>query len=70
MNAFCSGDYVGRWLWSHAGDAPSLRHPTDDTLEADPFGRADTYTGFDPMPPVGCRSDGASPAWLQSQRPT
>ncbi|MFL6678880.1 MAG: hypothetical protein ACJ8IK_11105 [Burkholderiaceae bacterium] len=62
MNAFCSGDYVGRWLWSHAGDAPVLRHPTDDTLEADPFGRADAYTGFDPMPPVDTVLDPAREA--------
>jgi len=62
MNAFCSGDYVGRWLWSHAGDEAALRHPMVDTLDADPFGRADAYTGFDPMPPVDTVLDAAREA--------
>jgi hypothetical protein len=52
MNAFCSGDYVGRWLWSDAGDEPELKHPMINTLAGDAFGRVDAYTGFDPMPPV------------------
>ena len=62
MNAFCSGDYVGRWLWSHAGDEAALRHPMVDTLDDDPFGRADAYTGFDPMPPVDAVLDPAREA--------
>ena len=62
MNAFCSGDYVGRWLWSHAGDETALRHPMVDTISADPFGRADAYTGFDPMPPVDAVLDPAREA--------
>ena len=63
MNAFCSGDYVGRWLWSHAADdEPALRHPMINTLDADPFGRADAYTGFDPMPPVDAVLDPAREA--------
>ncbi len=52
MNAFCSGDYVGRWLWSDSGDEPALKHPMINTLVDDAFGRVDAYTGFDPMPPV------------------
>jgi hypothetical protein len=55
MNAFCSGDYVGRWLWSTAADETSLAHPTNDAVGDDPFGRLDAYTGFDPMPPVEAR---------------
>jgi hypothetical protein len=62
MNAFCSGDYVGRWLWSHAGDEAALQHPMVDTITADPFGRADAYTGFDPMPPVDAVLDPAREA--------
>jgi hypothetical protein len=62
MNAFCSGDYVGRWLWSHAGDEAVLQHPMINTLDADPFGRADAYTGFDPMPPVDAVLDPAREA--------
>ena len=52
-NAFCSGDYVGRWLWSrHEGnDDDALGHPMVDTAEPS-FGRADAYAGFDPMPPL------------------
>ncbi len=52
MNAFCSGDYVGRWLWSDSGDAPELAHPMINTVQDDGLGRVDAYTGFDPMPPV------------------
>ena len=60
MNAFCSGDYVGRWLWSNAADQPTLNHPTEFAVGHDPFGRVDMYGTFDPMPPA----DGA----LQSAR--
>ena len=59
MNAFCSGDYVGRWLWSDSGDEPELKHPMINTLAGDAFGRVDTYTGFDPMPPVEALLDQA-----------
>jgi hypothetical protein len=52
MNAFCSGDYVGRWLWSNAAHEPVLRHPTSDAVGHDPFGRVDVYTGFNPTPPA------------------
>ena len=59
MNAFCSGDYVGRWLWSDSGDDPELKHPMVNTLASDAFGRVDAYTGFDPMPPVEALLDQA-----------
>jgi hypothetical protein len=52
-NAFTSGDYVGRWLWSSpriAGDA--LGQPMVDTLHPPSFGRTDAYSAFDPMPPA------------------
>jgi len=52
MNAFCSGDYVGRWLWSNATHQPVLAHPTVNTVGHDPFGRVDAYTGFNPTPPA------------------
>ena len=52
MNAFCSGDYVGRWLWSDAAQEPTLKHPTEYAVGHDPFGRVDMYGGFDPMPPA------------------
>ena len=51
MNAFCSGDYVGRWLWSNAGHDEVLTHPMVNTVGHDPFGRVDAYTGFNPAPP-------------------
>ena len=52
MNAFCSGDYVGRWLWSNAAHQPVLKHPMANTVGHDPFGRVDVYTGFNPTPPA------------------
>ena len=52
MNAFCSGDYVGRWLWSNAAHHPVLEHPMANTVGHDPFGRVDVYTGFNPAPPA------------------
>ncbi|MFL6699810.1 MAG: hypothetical protein ACJ8GJ_21785 [Vitreoscilla sp.] len=52
MNAFCSGDYVGRWLWSDAAQEPVLKHPTDYAVGTDPFGRVDVYGGFNPTPPA------------------
>ena len=51
MNAFCSGDYVGRWLWSRAEPGAALDHPTEDTVGHEPFGRSDVYADFEPMPP-------------------
>ena len=52
MNAFCSGDYVGRWLWSNAAHEAVLKHPMIATVGHDPFGRVDVYTGFNPTPPA------------------
>ena len=52
MNAFCSGDYVGRWLWSTATHQPALAHPMANAVGHDPFGRVDVYTGFNPTPPA------------------
>ena len=54
MNAFCSGDYVGRWLWSDhpPDDDDVVGHPMVDRVGANPFGRRDAYAAFDPMPPL------------------
>ncbi|MEP6503578.1 MAG: hypothetical protein ABJD97_09620 [Betaproteobacteria bacterium] len=52
MNAFCSGDYVGRWLWSSATKHATLDHPMINHVGHDPFGRIDAYTGFNPHPPA------------------
>ena len=51
-NAFASGDYVGRWLWS-SPDFPGdvLGHPMLDTVHPKAFGRHDAYSPFDPVPP-------------------
>ena len=52
-NAFTSGDYVGRWLWSSprsAGDA--IGASMADTVHPASFGRVDAYSSFDPMPPA------------------
>jgi hypothetical protein len=61
-NAFCAGDYVGRWLWSkepggraedHAEEAarvigdPLLDAPADPLL-----GRVNAYAAFEPWPPT------------------
>ena len=55
INAYCSGDYVGRWLWSDSA-APakgdSLGRPMTDTVDPAPFGRKTAYDGFSPMPPA------------------
>ncbi len=56
INAFCSGDYIGRWLWSthrdEGGRADALGHPMVDGTDPTAFGRGDAYAGFDPMPPA------------------
>lgn len=53
INAFCSGDYVGRWLWSDSpDDGDPVGHPMVDTVDKGPFGRAWAYDGFEPMPPL------------------
>jgi hypothetical protein len=51
FNGYCSGDYVGRWLWSGAG-ALAWVHPMTATLVQPAFGRVDVYGGFHPSPPV------------------
>jgi len=61
LNAFSSGDYVGRWLWSdHDPDDGTPKddstrdvvgHPMADTVDARAFGRADAYAPFHPVPP-------------------
>ncbi len=50
-NAFTSGDYVGRWLWSSPGDGDALGRPMVDTLHPVVLGRRNAYSPFDPMPP-------------------
>lgn len=53
INGFCSGDYVGRWLWSDSpDDGDPVGHPMVDTVGASAFGRRDAYDPFDPMPPL------------------
>ena len=52
FNAYCSGDYVGRWLWSIASTDDPIGHPMIDTADVKLFGRADAYSAFDPMPPL------------------
>ena len=52
-NAFTSGDYVGRWLWSSPrshGDA--IGRPMVDSVHPPAFGRTDAYSTFEPMPPA------------------
>ena len=51
-NAFCSGDYVGRWLWSDSPKSQDvIGHPMVDRVNDRIFGRADAYAEFQPMPP-------------------
>jgi hypothetical protein len=51
-NAYTSGDYVGRWLWSSPAAVGSvIGRPMTDTVEPPVFGRADAYAAFEPMPP-------------------
>jgi hypothetical protein len=54
LNAFCSGDYVGRWLWAHHGPeaVQEFGEPLDGGVaEAGVLGRLSTYDTFSPMPP-------------------
>lgn len=53
LNAFCSGDYVGRWLWAdHLRDATGeVGEPMDGTVAQPRLGRCSTYGNFDPLPP-------------------
>ncbi len=54
LNAFCSGDYVGRWLWAdHLQDVTdAVGEPMDGTVAEPRLGRCATYGNFDPVPPV------------------
>lgn len=50
FNAFGSGDYVGRWLWSEHADS---FHPLNDGLgHGGGLGRLMTYDDFKPLPPT------------------
>ncbi len=52
LNAFTSGDYVGRWLWSRDGPGTDvLGHPLTDALRPGYLGRASVYDTFVPNPP-------------------
>ena len=52
-NAYTSGDYVGRWLWSSPAELVGpLGHPATDTLQTPLYGRTDAYAPFVPMPPT------------------
>ncbi|WP_280151611.1 hypothetical protein [Piscinibacter sp. XHJ-5] len=53
LNAFCSGDYVGRWLWAdHAPDVTGdVGEPMDGTVAEPQLGRCSTYESFSPLPP-------------------
>ena len=55
-NGFCSGDYVGRWLWSDSPkDDDPVGHPLADALgdaSEQNLGRIDAYSEFIPMPPL------------------
>lgn len=54
LNAFCSGDYVGRWLWAdHLQDVTDeVGEPMEGTVAEPRLGRCSTYGNFDPVPPV------------------
>ena len=56
VNGFCSGDYVGRWLWSDSPkDDDPVGHPLADALgdaSEQNLGRIDAYSEFIPMPPL------------------
>ena len=52
-NAFTSGDYVGRWLWSSPrAEGDAIGRPMVDTVNPPTFGRSDAYSAFEPMPPA------------------
>lgn len=57
LNAFCSGDYVGRWLWAdHLQDVTDeVGEPMDGTVAEPRLGRCSTYGNFDPVPPVSAK---------------
>jgi len=52
FNAFCSGDYVGRWLWADSSsDDDWLGRPMVDVVDPALLGRKRAYDAFSPMPP-------------------
>jgi len=52
LNAYTSGDYVGRWLWSRNGPNDDLLgHPLADVLHPGALGRGSVYDAFAPTPP-------------------
>ena len=63
LNAYTSGDYVGRWLWSRDGPNDDLLgHPLADVLHPGALGRASVYDAFAPTPPNGSELDVAAEA--------
>jgi len=63
LNAYTSGDYVGRWLWSRDGPNDDLLgHPLADVLHPGALGRASVYDAFAPTPPDGSELDVAAEA--------
>ncbi len=63
LNAFTSGDYVGRWLWSREGPNDDLLgHPLAEVLHPGVLGRASVYDAFAPTPPDGGELDAAAEA--------
>ncbi len=63
LNAFTSGDYVGRWLWTRDGPRDDvLGHPLAELLDPAHLGRASVYDGFDPSPPGNDALDPAGEA--------
>jgi len=63
LNAYTSGDYVGRWLWSRDGPNDDLLgHPLADVLHPAALGRGSVYDAFAPTPPDGRDLDAAAEA--------
>ena len=63
LNAFTSGDYVGRWLWSRDGPNDDLLgHPLAEVLQPGVLGRASVYDAFAPTPPDGGELDASAEA--------
>jgi len=63
LNAFTSGDYVGRWLWTRdAASKDVLAHPLSDSINPAFLGRAAAYDGFPTNPPDAVVLDGAAEA--------
>jgi hypothetical protein len=63
LNAFTSGDYVGRWLWSRDGPNDDLLgHPLAEVLQPGVLGRASVYDAVAPTPPDGGELDAAAEA--------